>query len=146
MRYKKWTYAKGSLIAEKYIGAFGREFIVRAQEELYSDIPENMEVLMLTDLTEATFPNLSRADLQEILSVLISHHSQYKSFNGALVTSKSAFADFEVAYEYAMQASDNNIAVMTFHSLDSALDWLSVPEDYIESIKSVLHQYSDASK
>ncbi len=138
MEYKKWTYEGGSLIVEKYIGEFEKSFILNAQEELYAPIPANTAISMLTDLSEATFPNLTVDDLKEILDVLAVHHNQYASFHGAMVTSLSHYEDFEVAYNYAMQANDKNIAVIIFHSVDSALDWLNVSTKNAEEIKKEL--------
>ncbi|MCR9250964.1 MAG: hypothetical protein NXI20_11085 [bacterium] len=146
MDYKNWTYEEGSLIVEKYTGAFNKEFILKAQEELYAPIPTNKAISMLTDLSEATFPNLSVDDLKEILSVLDKNHHQYTSFQGAMVTSLSQYEDFEVAHNYAKQAHDKNIVVMIFHSLDSALDWLHVSAENATSIRTKLASKNDIEK
>lgn len=142
MKYKTWTYRGGSLIVEKYHGEFSNEVLQQNEEEMFQ-LLENADdqLLILSDIREASFPDLTLEDMKEIIQVYEVNNKISQRLKTAIVTGANHFEDFNRAVDYAKISSENSTTMLVFNFLDSAMDWLRLDEDEKSQIKSDLADF-----
>ena len=141
MKHHYWVLCNGTLMVEKYIGDIKLEEILQNDQMLIEDIiPEHAISHWLSDISEATFPDVAFEDIEKLFLSIDNHPELTQGMKIALYTGASHYKDFQKASEYARKGSTRPFSVVPFNFLTSALEWLELND--AEQFEVTVQDYS----
>lgn len=139
MGYKKLFLRDGLLLIEKYYGVVDFDDIINADEEIYTDdFPSDETFLVLADLSEARFPNITYEQIVDLFKVIDQFAATTNGMKHAFYTGNMEMEDFNKAHKYIEVASSKALSMVPFSHLDLAYDWLGLSKDEKNAIDQFL--------
>ena len=143
MSYKKWEFRDGALIVEKFIGVVSWKQIVEGDEETFSSLDENLyEFRILSDISEATFPDVNFQNIETLFEPIKKNLSKTIGTKTAIYTGENNFEDFQKAMAYAEFGSTLPISIVTFNFLDAAMSWLGLTKQEQMEVRKKLKAFA----
>ena len=127
MKYRKWTHRNGSLVVEQYVGAVELEHVIALDDQMLTEVPSGIgQLLCLTDISRATFSNLSHEQLVDAFQSIDDHFEKTRRMKLALFTGMNRFEDYQKASTYVRHGERRDLSVLFFNALDTAMIWLGL--------------------
>lgn len=139
MGYKKLYLRDGLLLIEKYYDVVEFDDIIEADEDVYVD--ENLKdknFLVLADLSEARFPNITYEQIVGLFKVIDEFASTTNGMRHAFYTGNMEMEDFYKAHKYIEVASSKALSMVPFAHLDMAYAWLGLTPVEIKEVNTFL--------
>lgn len=141
MGYKKLVLRDGLLNIEKYYGIVDIDEIINADAEMYTeDVPKDQSLLILADLSAATFPNISYEDIDSLFAVIDDFTTLSNGMKHAFYTGMMDMESFNKAHHYIELGSKKALTMVPFTHLDVAMDWLGLNEIERQHAQAFLEQ------
>ena len=136
MDYNRWKYRDGSLWVEKYSGTVRSiDEILNNDDELLTSVPpEVCQLLVLTDVSRATFSGITHKQFAELFRSIDKHATKTNGMRLAVHTGANHYEDFQKVYTYVLSAVNRPLSVFLFNFIDAAMSWLDLSADEKEQI------------
>ncbi len=134
--YKTWELNSGGLIVEKFTGKYSLDQVIGPIELILSLAQKNIPLRIFVDLREASvsFPT---DDIKQAVEIFVEGSSNFQEIKFAIVTADEVVQ--EVAFKFSQTSSSfGQLKSMTFHSLNSAFDWLAIKDKDQKRIREIL--------
>jgi len=130
---QKWeycTFRNGSILVEKYSGPITKNNILKTDNYIITEeYSELKKLLILCDISEATFSGLDYKEIPELLEAFKSNPDELAGTKLALYHGGNSKEDFLKFSAYSKHEYNLTVFIQSFLSLESAMNWLGFTEE-----------------
>jgi hypothetical protein len=106
MGHKIWKHRGGSLVVEKYTGEVQLDHKISNDDQILTEVPPGIDWLRcLTDVSKATFPDISHEQFAKAFQSIDKHSATSQEMKLAIYTGMNPIHDFEKIKTYAKHGS-----------------------------------------